>query len=214
MLQEAVVIIKSLAVGPIQANCFIIGCETTLAGAVIDPGDDADRIMAEVKKANLRIDAIINTHGHFDHVGGNRQLKAATGAELLIHPLDAPMLAQLDRMAGSFGLKADNSPDPDRTLEDGDTISVGELRFKVLHTPGHTPGGIALHTNGCVFVGDTLFQGSIGRTDFPGGDFDTLITSIRTKLFTLDEQTTVYTGHGPETTIGTEKRYNPFARMT
>jgi glyoxylase-like metal-dependent hydrolase (beta-lactamase superfamily II) len=214
MLQEAVVIIKSLAVGPIQANCFIIGCETTLAGAVIDPGGDADRILAEVTRANLRIDAIINTHGHFDHVGANRQLKAATGAELLIHPLDAPLLAQLERMAGAFGLKADNSPDPDRSLEDGDTISVGELSFKVLHTPGHTPGGISLHTNGCVFVGDTLFQGSIGRTDFPGGDFDTLITSIRTKLFTLDEQTTVYTGHGPETTIGAEKRYNPFARMT
>jgi len=208
------VIIKSLAVGPIQANCFIIGCETTLAGAVIDPGDDADRIMAEVKKANLRIDTIVNTHGHFDHVGGNRQLKAATGAELMIHPLDAPMLAQLDRMAGAFGLKADNSPAPDRTLEDGDTLSVGELRLTVLHTPGHTPGGISLHTNGCVFVGDTLFQGSIGRTDFPGGDFDTLISSIHTKLFTLDEQTTVYTGHGPETTIGTEKRTNPFARMT
>jgi len=208
------VIIKSLAVGPIQANCFIIGCETTMAGAVIDPGDDADRIMAEVKKANLRIDAIINTHGHFDHVGGNRQLKAATGAALMIHSLDAPMLAQLDRMAGAFGLKADNSPAPDRTLDDGDTLSVGELRLTVLHTPGHTPGGISLHTNGCVFVGDTLFQGSIGRTDFPGGDFDTLIRSIRTKLFALDEQTTVYTGHGPETTIGTEKRTNPFARMT
>lgn len=208
------VIIKSLAVGPIQANCFIIGCETTLAGAVIDPGDDADRIMAEVKKAHLRIDTIINTHGHFDHVGGNRQLKAATGAELMIHPLDAPMLAQLDRMAGAFGLNADNSPAPDRTLGDGDIISVGELRLTVLHTPGHTPGGISLHTNGCVFVGDTLFQGSIGRTDFPGGDFDTLISSIRTKLFTLDEQTTVYTGHGPETTIGTERRTNPFVRMT
>ena len=207
-------IIKSLAVGPIQANCFIIGCETTLTGAVIDPGDDADRIMAEVKKANLHIDHIINTHGHFDHVGGNRRLKDATGAALMIHSLDAPMLAQLDRMAGAFGLNAENSPAPDRRLEDGDTVQVGDLRLAVLHTPGHTPGGISLHTNGCVFVGDTLFQGSIGRTDFPGGDFDTLIASIRTKLFTLDDQTTVYTGHGPETTIGAEKRYNPFARIT
>ena len=118
-------IIKSLAVGPIQANCFIIGCETTLAGAVIDPGDDADRILAEVKSANLRIERIINTHGHFDHVGGNRQLKAATDAELLIHPLDAPMLAQLDHMAGAFGLKAENSPEPDKLVEDGHTIAVG-----------------------------------------------------------------------------------------
>jgi len=207
-------IIKSLAVGPIQANCFIVGCETTLAGAVIDPGDDADRILAVVKKANLRIEHIINTHGHFDHVGGNRRLKDATGAALMIHSLDAPMLAQLDRMAGAFGLNAENSPAPDRILEDGDTIEVGDLRLDVLHTPGHTPGGISLHADGCVFVGDTLFQGSIGRTDFPGGNFDTLIASIRRKLFALDDQTTVYTGHGPETTIGAEKRYNPFARIT
>ena len=206
-------IIKSLAVGPIQANCFIVGCETTLAGAVIDPGDDPDRIMAVVQKANLRIDHIINTHGHFDHVGGNRRLKEATGAALLIHSLDAPMLPQLDRMAGAFGPNAENSPAPDRILEDGDTIEIGDLRLAVLHTPGHTPGGISLHTNGCVFVGDTLFQGSIGRTDFPGGNFDTLIASIRKKLFALDDQTTVYTGHGPETTIGVEKRYNPFARI-
>jgi glyoxylase-like metal-dependent hydrolase (beta-lactamase superfamily II) len=207
-------IIKSIAVGPIQANCFIIGCETTLAGAVIDPGDDADRILAEVQKAGLRVETIINTHGHFDHVGGNRKLKEATGAELVIHPLDAPMLAQLDRMAGAFGLNAENSPAPDRLVEDGDTVVVGDLHLAVLHTPGHTPGGISLHCDSCVFVGDTLFQGSIGRTDFPGGDFDTLLNSIRSKLFTLDEDTAVYTGHGPETTIGTEKRYNPFARVT
>ncbi len=206
-------IIKSLAVGPIQANCYIIGCETTLVGAVIDPGDDADRILAGAKKANLRIAHIINTHGHFDHVGGNRQLKAATDAELMIHPLDAPMLKQLGRMAGAFGLSAENSPAPDRLVEDGHTIAVGDLRLEVIHTPGHTPGGISLHVDGCVFVGDTLFQGSIGRTDFPGGDFDTLLTSIRTRLFVLDDTTTVYTGHGPDTTIGKEKRFNPFARM-
>jgi hydroxyacylglutathione hydrolase len=128
-------------------------------GAVIDPGDDADRILAEVKTANLRIERIINTHGHFDHVGANRQLKAATGAELMIHPLDAPMLEQLDRMAGAFGLKAENSPAPDRLLEDGETIAVGNLQLDVIHTPGHTPGGISLYTDGSVFVGDTLFPG-------------------------------------------------------
>jgi hydroxyacylglutathione hydrolase len=206
-------IIKSLAVGPIQANCFIVGCENTHAAAVIDPGAEADRIIEEVSKANLRVESIINTHGHFDHVGGNRQLRDATGAELIIHSLDAPMLAQLERMAGAFGLKAENSPAPDRTVEEGDTLVIGNLRLAVLHTPGHTPGGISLYGDGCVFVGDTLFQGSIGRTDFPGGDFDTLLASIRTKLFALEDQTIVYTGHGPETTIGTEKRFNPFARM-
>ena len=207
-------IIKTLAVGPIQANCFILGCETTHAGAVIDPGDDAERILAEVQQADLRIEAIINTHGHFDHVGANRRLKAATGAPLLIHPLDAPMLEQLDRMAGAFGLQVENSPAPDRLVEDGDTITVGELRLAVIHTPGHSPGGISLHADRSVFVGDTLFQGSIGRTDFPGGDLDTLLNSIRQRLFALDEATTVYTGHGPETTIGREKRSNPFARMS
>lgn len=206
-------IIRQLAVGPIQANCYILGCETTQAAAVIDPGDDPERILAEVQRAGLTIACIINTHGHFDHVGGNRQLKSTTGAELMIHPLDAPMLGQLDQMAGAFGLRAENSPAPDRLVEDGDTIAVGKLELNVLHTPGHTPGGISLHVDSCVFVGDTLFQGSIGRTDFPGGDFDTLIASIRTRLFALDDETTVYTGHGPETTIGREKQYNPFARM-
>lgn len=207
-------IIKTLSVGPIQANCFILGCEATGIGAVIDPGDDADRILAEVGKADLTIEHIINTHGHFDHVGGNRRLKDTTGADLLIHAQDAPMLAQLDRMAGAFGIRAENSPAPDRLLTDGDRIAVGQLQLEVLHTPGHTPGGISLHVDGCVFVGDTLFQGSIGRTDFPGGDFDTLLNSIRTKLFALDDATTVYTGHGPQTTIGTEKRTNPFARLS
>jgi glyoxylase-like metal-dependent hydrolase (beta-lactamase superfamily II) len=207
-------IIKTLSVGPIQANCFILGCETTGIGAVIDPGDDADRILAEVGNADLKIEHIINTHGHFDHVGGNRRLKDATGADLMIHAQDAPMLAQLDRMAGAFGIRAENSPAPDRLLTDGDRIAVGQLQLEVLHTPGHTPGGISLHVDGCVFVGDTLFQGSIGRTDFPGGDFDTLLNSIRTKLFALDDATTVYTGHGPQTTIGTEKRTNPFARLS
>jgi glyoxylase-like metal-dependent hydrolase (beta-lactamase superfamily II) len=116
-------------------------------------------------------------------------------------------------MAGAFGLKAENSPAPDRLLEDGETIAVGDLQLDVIHTPGHTPGGISLHVDGSVFVGDTLFQGSIGRTDFPGGDFNTLIASIQKRLFALADTTTVYTGHGPETTIGTEKKYNPFARM-
>jgi hydroxyacylglutathione hydrolase len=207
------VIIDKLPVGPIMANCFIVGCEETKMGAVIDPGAEVERILQRVTRAGLTVTHIINTHGHFDHVAGNRQLKAATGAELVIHALDAPMLDHLSQMAGSFGLRVDNSPPPDRTVDEGDHIAVGRIEFIVRHTPGHTPGGIALHNDGCVFVGDTLFQGSIGRTDFPGGDFDTLITSIRTKLFTLDDQVKVYTGHGPETTIGEEKRYNPFARM-
>jgi glyoxylase-like metal-dependent hydrolase (beta-lactamase superfamily II) len=207
------VIIEKLAVGPIMANCFVIGCEATREGAVIDPGAEAERIMDVVRAADLKITRIINTHGHFDHVGANRRIKAATDAELIIHPLDAPMLDKLDQMAGAFGMSVENSPPPDRTVEEGEQIAVGELTLAVLHTPGHTPGGISLHSDGHVFVGDTLFQGSIGRTDFPGGDYDTIIRSIREKLFKLGDQVVVYTGHGPETVIGQEKQFNPFARM-
>jgi glyoxylase-like metal-dependent hydrolase (beta-lactamase superfamily II) len=207
------VIIEKLAVGPIMANCFVIGCEETLEGAVIDPGADAKRIMDVVSSAGLRVTKIINTHGHFDHVGANQEIKAITDAELIIHALDAPMLSQLDQMAGAFGMSVENSPPPDRTVDEGDRIAVGHLTLAVLHTPGHTPGGISLHSDGCVFVGDTLFQGSIGRTDFPGGNYDTIIHSIREKLFPLGDQVVVYTGHGPETAIGTEKQFNPFARL-
>ncbi len=206
-------IIEKLAVGPIMANCFVIGCAESREGAVIDPGADPDRIMDVVQRAELKITRIINTHGHFDHVGANREIKRLTDAELIIHPLDAPMLTQLDQMAGAFGMSVENSPPPDRTVEEGDEVQVGHLTLSVLHTPGHTPGGISLHVDGHVFVGDTLFQGSIGRTDFPGGDYDTIIRSIREKLFPLGDQVVVYTGHGPETAIGTEKQFNPFARL-
>ncbi len=206
-------ILKSLAVGPIMANCFILGCDQSLEAAVIDPGDDVDRILQKLAESKLTLRYIINTHGHFDHVGGNRLLKEATGAPILIHALDAPMLAELSRHAANFGMRVQDSPPPDQTVADGDAICFGKLTLEVLHTPGHTPGGISLATDGKVFVGDTLFKGSIGRTDFPGGDFDTLIRSIHTKLFVMEDTVTVFTGHGPETCIGYEKRTNPFAAL-
>ncbi len=206
-------IIEKLEVGPIMANCFIVGCEETLKAAVIDPGDEAERILYKLAGHKLTATCIINTHGHFDHVSANRELKQATGAELICHPADIPMLAGLSEMAAAFGLSCDNSPPPDRTVEEGDTITVGNIEMKVLHTPGHSPGGISLVCGDKVFVGDTLFAGSIGRTDFPGGDFDTLISAIRTKLFPLGDDVMVLCGHGPETTIGREKRTNPFAAI-
>jgi len=205
-------IIKKLAVGPLMANCFIVACEKTKEAVVIDPGDETDRILWSLAELELTVKYIINTHGHFDHVGGNKEMKEATGADILINSLDAPMLSQLSAAAASFGLSTDNSPPPDKALEDGDIISFGSITLKVIHTPGHSPGGIALYADGNLFVGDTLFAGSIGRSDLPGGDFHTLISSIKNKLFILDDAVRVFPGHGPETTIGKEKLTNPFVQ--
>jgi glyoxylase-like metal-dependent hydrolase (beta-lactamase superfamily II) len=209
-LKEIIVIVKTLAVGPIMANCFVLGCGKTAEAAVIDPGDEPDRILATLADNNLTAKLIINTHGHFDHVGANRKLKEATGAPILIHALDTPMLSQLASSAAAWGMAAENSPPPDREIEDGDQVNFGDITLTVLHTPGHTPGGISLYTDTEVFVGDTLFAGSIGRTDFAGGSFETLKNSIQQKLFTLNEDLIVYPGHNNPTTIGTEKRTNPF----
>ena len=206
-------IIKDLTVGPIMANCYIVGCEETKVAAVIDPGDEADRILIILAEAGLTVQTIINTHGHFDHVSANQRMKEVTGAELLIHTLDAPMLSQLSATAASWGMSSEDSPPPDRTIAHGDVVQVGNIDLTVIHTPGHTPGGISLHSNKAVFVGDTLFAGSIGRTDFPGGDFGVLKTSIQEKLFTLDDDVTVYPGHMGLTTIGQEKRTNPFVGL-
>ncbi len=203
-------IIKELVVGPLMANCFICGCSKTKEAVVIDPGGDADTILLSLADSKLKVKYIINTHGHFDHVSANGKMKDATGADILIHPLDAPMLEKLSSSAAFFGVSVENSPPCDQTLEEDDTVSFGDITLKVIHTPGHTPGGISLYTNGIVFVGDTLFAGSIGRTDFPGGDFNTLISSIKTKLFNMEDDIRVFSGHGPETSIGVEKRHNPF----
>ena len=205
-------IIKKLEVGPIMANCFILGCESTKEAVVIEPGDDSDRILMELAKSELNVKYLINTHGHFDHVGANKRMKEVTGAKLAIHPEDEPMFKELSHSASMFGLTAQNSPPADILLKHGDEISFGEINLKVIHTPGHSKGGICLYTKGHLFSGDTLFAGSIGRTDLPGGDYDTLISSIRNNLLSLDDKTIVYTGHGPETTLGDEKRSNPFLR--
>jgi len=195
-----------------MANCFILGCEKTKEAAVIDPGGDADEILMRLAKLGLKVKYLINTHGHFDHVGANKRMKTVTGAPILIHAGDAPMLMRLSKDALMFGLTAENSPEPDQKISDGDKIRFGEITLKVLHTPGHSPGGVALLAEGHVFVGDTLFSGSIGRTDLPGGDYNTLISSVRNKLFILDDNMVVHCGHGPDTTIGREKQYNPFFR--
>jgi hydroxyacylglutathione hydrolase len=208
--KEADLIIKMLVVGPIQANCYIVGCEKTGEAAIVDPGDEADRIVQVLNENKLTAKYIIDTHGHFDHVGANKQVKEMTGGLIVIHPKDTHMLSELSRAAATWGMNVENSPAPDLEVNEGDVITVGTIEFKVLHTPGHTPGGISLYTDNIVLVGDTLFAGSIGRTDFPGGDYQALISNVREKLFPLGDDVQVLSGHGPVTTIGRERQHNPF----
>jgi len=203
-------ILKTLVVGPIQANSYILGCERTRQAAVIDPGGDADKILITLADNRLRCLYIINTHGHFDHAADNKRIKEVTGAQILIHRADAPMILNQRTNGKMWNMSIDNSPSPDRFLEEGDIITFGDLSLKVLHTPGHSPGGISLVTDKMVFVGDTLFAGSIGRTDFPGGDEEGLLRNVREKIFTLGDDVIIYPGHGPRTTVGRERKTNPF----
>jgi hydroxyacylglutathione hydrolase len=199
-----------LVVGPLQVNCFILADEKTLEAVVIDPGDDARSILKVIKDKGLKVKYIVDTHAHFDHVGANKAIKDATGAELLLHEADAPVLATVSHQSRSFGMDPVSSPPADRYVKHGDVITAGEVSLKVLHTPGHTPGGISLLEQGMVFTGDALFAGSIGRADFPGGDLMTLLRSIKIHLMTLPDDTKVFSGHGPASTIGDERRDNPF----
>lgn len=203
-------IVEMLPVGPLQANCIIIGCEKTRTCAVVDPGAEPERILREVARLGLRVVAIINTHGHADHMSANNRIKHATGAPIMIGEKDAEMLTSAAKNLSLLSGVVVRSDDTDRLLEDGDVIDVGEVSLKVLETPGHTPGGICLVAENKVFTGDTLFAGSVGRTDFPGGSMDDLLSSIKDKLLTLGDDVEAYPGHGPTTTIGEEKRYNPF----
>jgi hydroxyacylglutathione hydrolase len=199
-----------LVVGPIQANCYVLGCERTKEAAVIDPGGDVDKILMTLTKDKLRCVYIINTHGHFDHTADNKRLKEVTGAKLVIHRADAPMILDQGSSGSLWGMEVEDSPPPDLYVEEKDVITFGDISLQVLHTPGHSPGGISLVSDKMVFVGDTLFAGSIGRTDLPGGDYETLIRNVKEKIFPLGDDVVIYPGHGPKTTVGREKRSNPF----
>jgi glyoxylase-like metal-dependent hydrolase (beta-lactamase superfamily II) len=205
-------IFESVEVGPLGVNCFILGCETSHEGVVVDPGGDVGRIAEIVQRHGLKIRYIINTHGHFDHVGGNLQAVRTFGAPLLIHESDATMLGRAAEVARMYGMQGENSPAPDSFLTENGEIAFGSHHMKVLHTPGHTQGGCCLYLESekTVITGDTLFADSIGRTDLPGGSHEQLLASIKTKLFTLPDEVTAYPGHGPKTTIGHEKRNNPY----
>lgn len=206
-------ILKALAVGPFMSNCYVVGAEDTKEGMIIDPGAEPDTIMKAVEEAGLTINIIVATHTHIDHVGAAAEVKKATGAEYAVHEAERGTPDMGSMLAGFMGIKLEPPPKPDRLLRGGDTIELGDLKFTVLHTPGHSLGGISLWMPGVVFCGDTLFNFGIGRTDFPGCSFAQLMNSIFTKLMVLPDHTEVYSGHGPETTIGTERQYNPFLRM-
>ncbi len=199
-------IIKTLTLGPIQTNCYIVGCPETLQGVVIDPGRDAATILSEAESPGLTIKVVLNTHAHWDVTAANADVLAATGAQLAIHPQEVPLLRDRGG-ADLWGLEITGSPDPDLELQDGQVIQVGKLELGVLHTPGHTPGHVSFFEPlaGVVFTGDTLYRQGIGRHDLPGGDYDTLMHSIDDVLFALPPETVVYSSHGLSTTIGEEK---------
>jgi len=209
MMDERLLVYQ-LSVGPLQVNCFLVACAKTREAMIVDPGEEGPRILRLAESNGLAIKKVVNTHGHFDHIGANQAVIEATGAELMMHEADLPLLQNARNHAEVYGLSVTPSPEPDKFLEEGDSFTVGELSFSVFHVPGHSPGSICLLSEGHLFVGDVLFAGSIGRTDLPGGDFDALVEGVREKLFRLPADTTVHSGHGPDTTIGREKQMNPF----
>ena len=204
--------VEHLVVGPLFSNCYIVWDDKVKQGAIIDPGDDADIILKAVKELGIEIKYILATHGHFDHIGAVAPLKKELGAEFLAHKDDFFFIEDGKNAAHRWGFDIEQPPKPDRFIEDGEKIKVGGFELEVLLTPGHSPGGVSFLYDRMVFCGDTLFQGNIGRTDFRKGSFEELAKSIKTRLYILPDDTIVYTGHGPITTIGAEKKYNAFVR--
>ena len=209
--QVSEIIIRGIVVGVFQENCWVIGNRRTGEAICIDPGDQPEEILAMARDLGVSIKAIANSHAHVDHILGVRGVRAATGAKFYMHRKEAPIAAQAAKSALMFtGQEVEPPPDPDFFPEEGDEIEVEGVKLTVMHTPGHTPGSLSYYTDGLLFSGDTLFQGSIGRTDLPGGDYAMEMESIVDKLLALPDDTIVLPGHMSETQIGFERQANPF----
>jgi glyoxylase-like metal-dependent hydrolase (beta-lactamase superfamily II) len=207
-------ILESFPVGPLQCNCTLLGDAETGEALVVDPGGEVDRIYSRLGELGFKLKQILLTHGHIDHVGGALPLKRLTGAPILLNENDLPLLNRMEAQSEWLGVEAPEVAPPDEYLSDGLTVGLDHYSAQVLHTPGHTPGSVGLYFASLklLIAGDTLFAGSIGRTDLPGGDSEKIMTSIQTRLLTLPDETQVLTGHGPSTTIGAERRSNPYLR--
>lgn len=199
-----------LHLGPLDNNTYILACETTRAAAVVDVGFEPEAAIRFVRAQGLDTRLLLNTHAHYDHAAGMRAVQEALGGAYWLHPADRPLLERLTDQGAMFGFPRADPPEEVNDLADGQVLELGELRIEVIHTPGHSPGGVCFGVGGEVWVGDTLFAGSIGRTDLPGGSFKDLDHAIRTRLFPLPDATPAWPGHGPPTTIGQERKYNPF----
>lgn len=199
-----------LTLGPFEQNAYVLVGPSGRRAAVFDPGFDSERILDLVDRRGLDVELVVNTHGHLDHVAGNRLVTERTGAPLAIHELEVPVLQNLRAQAVAFGFSVSDSPEPDILLAERVPLRFDGIDLEVVHTPGHTPGGVCLRFDRRMIVGDTLFKGSVGRTDLPGGSWTALVDSIRGKLFRLPGDTICYPGHGPETSLDEERRENPF----
>jgi glyoxylase-like metal-dependent hydrolase (beta-lactamase superfamily II) len=212
VFQSRTVGVESITVGPLEVNSYIVWDKKSKEAAVVDPGAEPEKIEGRLEGLSLEVLYIINTHGHFDHIGGNAEIQSRFNAKVAAHGLDAPLLERAPYEAGLFGMTVARQPSPDILLKEGSVLAVGGLDLKILHTPGHTRGSVCIYLEreGVVFTGDTLFRGGVGRTDLDGGSYEDLVGSIKGKLFALDDSVRVFPGHGPATTIGEEKGANPF----
>ena len=204
-------IFEHLIVGPLACNCYVVGDSESKDAIVIDPGDDAEVIAEALVRRGVRVKAIVATHAHFDHIVAAQKLRELTGAPFYLHELDSPLLDWMQASGRMFlGIELPPPPEVDRAAPEGELLTAGNVKLEVLHTPGHSPGSISLVGQDAIFSGDTLFAGSIGRTDLPGGDTDALLNAVKKKLFPLGDDLPVYPGHGPVTTLGEERLSNPF----